>query len=543
MKISSMKKKRPTMNVGLPSEEATIVLYPPLPPAALITLSSSASSSSSSTIPYHRHSKNDPSGRRRSHSEESSTNDESFSTTKQNAVLNTSTDSRYGERMIATRKVSFVDDHIDRNPKAIATESHHTVPLSPPGIEMSGTDIGKESMFITTTTTNTSRPTLFVDATNQKNRNDDDDTCQYSKPLQEEDTNSDDGIHSHNVVTPDVVPPLTGDPDVVISSPAKIDTEANTAIVIPSDSLLVLGATTMIVPTTYAPCCQNAESQAPEEITTSPSRSRHDHNTITGESQMMRGKSLVVGCMAPDVIEECWEEQSVTSNATTTTNDNHTDTFHRMDDHSDTYPIPLSLFETEERYDVVTPKSSNVGVNRFDIDDDDDGTSIFVIKNKDNEYWSCQLCDISNLQGHSVDVHCNGRKHRQALETTLQRHPSTMLSPVKCAIVGRSPRKLLEECLAFQISMDITARSDPRFAYVTYNPLDSDIAASAMSWSCRICRPMIHGLKMKDIEPHCLGKKHTLSYQNMVHRQQLSTVFRFDNELTPISTYQSEYTL
>ena len=271
---------------------------------------------------------------------------------------------------------------------------------------------------------------------------------------------------------------------------------------------------------------------------------QHDSNTVQVEISFpdhptalnLRGKSLLVGCMAPDVIEEeSLDEQSIASNTSTSMNDQ--DSHSLKENRDDTFPTPMSLFDTE-RSNMITPKSSNVGTKRFD--DDDDGTSIFVTKNKDNEYWSCQLCEIINLQGHSVDVHCNGKRHRQALERTIRRHQSSILSPIKCIVVARSPRKVLEECLAFQISIDSTARTDPRFAYITYNPLESDFseeASSSLSWSCRLCTPMIHGLKMKDIEPHCLGKKHTIAFQNAV-RQPPPPVIQFDNELTPISTYK-----
>ena len=217
-----------------------------------------------------------------------------------------------------------------------------------------------------------------------------------------------------------------------------------------------------------------------------------------------------------------------------TTNDDDEDTPVLIQRDSDS----MSLFGTEPPSDMVTPKSSNIGKHRFEHDNDDDGTSVFVTKNTGNDFWTCQLCNIFNLQGHSVEVHCNGKKHRQALERKLRSHPSSSpMTDDDDVVVARSPRKLLEDCLACQMWIDTTAQTDPRFAYLTYHARNSETSL-APSWSCRLCEPMIHGLNMKDLEPHCLGKKHTCAYQQTIARPPLSPVIRFDHhELTPISTY------
>jgi hypothetical protein len=171
--------------------------------------------------------------------------------------------------------------------------------------------------------------------------------------------------------------------------------------------------------------------------------------------------------------------------------------------------IHSSLEIDSVSHSLETPRFSNV-----DRDAMHEPTSFFVTQNNDNIHWSCKLCGIFDLQEHSVKCHCLGRKHRLALEKALR----NSFSPPKPDFVCRSPRKVLEERLSFQMALDDAGRADARFVHIVYN----EASVTKSSWSCQLCN--MHGLQMKDVEPHCLGKKHTTAFQKFASLQECATI-------------------
>jgi hypothetical protein len=262
--------------------------------------------------------------------------------------------------------------------------------------------------------------------------------------------------------------------------------------------------------------------------------------TSVTDDSTMKGQSIFVGCLASDLMEEGnmeegdnlereddqRETEALLSNVEMqlpTVVVEIVDESVDQIDHLAKDPICLSCsVETADHTDVhssieidsvshslETPKFSNV-----DHDATREPMSFFVAQNKDKIHWSCKLCGIFNLQEHSVNCHCSGRKHRLALEKALR----NSFSPPKPDFVSRSPRKVLEERLSFQMALDDAARTDPRFVHIVF----TDTSTTKSSWSCQLCN--MHGLQMKDVEPHCLGKKHTMSFQKFSSLQDCATI-------------------
>lgn len=302
----------------------------------------------------------------------------------------------------------------------------------------------------------------------------------------------------------------------------------------------------------YDTDCVKASDQSNDDVNTEDDASIVTiATTSVADDSMMKGQSIFVGCLASDLLEEENMEEgddvafddvpcaiiekvpalNVETQSSFVDNETVDEIVHHVD-HLVRDPIsPSCSLETADHADIhasieidsvchslETPKCSNV-----DRDAMCEPMSFFVSQNKDKVHWSCKLCGIFNLQEHSVKCHCLGRKHRLALEKAVR----NSCSPPKPDFVSRSPRKILEERLSFQMALDDAARSDPRFVHIVYN----DASTTKSSWSCQLCN--MTGLQMKDVEPHCLGKKHTTNFQKFSSLQCATVPIRKNQSKSP----------
>jgi hypothetical protein len=133
--------------------------------------------------------------------------------------------------------------------------------------------------------------------------------------------------------------------------------------------------------------------------------------------------------------------------------------------------------------------------------------STFVTPNTDNHHWTCRLCAISNLQSHSVQEHCLGKRHATA-HAAMKRNESPRQNE-ETADTHQPAPAMTKEVQEFEKQLTERARTDLRFGFM---------GLSNNAWSCSLCQ--VHGLKMKDVEPHCLGKRHTTALRSREPHQQ-----------------------
>lgn len=126
--------------------------------------------------------------------------------------------------------------------------------------------------------------------------------------------------------------------------------------------------------------------------------------------------------------------------------------------------------------------------------------SASLTRNKDSIHWSCSLCGISDLQAHSVKSHCLGKKHNANFDQTLQ----LLQLPPAPEKESLSASTSLEQALAFDNTLEEAARTDESYTFI-------NLADENISWSCSMCK--IQGLHMKDVVPHCMGKRHKASFR------------------------------
>lgn len=143
-------------------------------------------------------------------------------------------------------------------------------------------------------------------------------------------------------------------------------------------------------------------------------------------------------------------------------------------------------------------------VNNISTKADHFERSAFATRNDDNEYWSCNLCGIYTLQAHSVKSHCLGKKHMKAFEIAHQ--PQIRLSPKQST---PSTEMKLKVKFAFDKSIQEAACVDKRFTFVS-------LVEAGSAWYCTLCK--IKTLQVKDVKPHCLGKRHLTAYLAQVER-------------------------
>jgi hypothetical protein len=124
-----------------------------------------------------------------------------------------------------------------------------------------------------------------------------------------------------------------------------------------------------------------------------------------------------------------------------------------------------------------------------------------VTRNEESECWSCSLCGIYNLQAHSVKNHCLGKKHKAAFDKTRQQ---PQLPSSSKGELGLLKNQLLEVMVEHDKTIQEAARTDERYAFL-------NMVEENGSWSCSLCN--VHELKVKDTDPHCIGKRHTAAFR------------------------------
>jgi len=120
-----------------------------------------------------------------------------------------------------------------------------------------------------------------------------------------------------------------------------------------------------------------------------------------------------------------------------------------------------------------------------------------LTRNKHNQLWTCNLCDIQKLKTQDVKSHCLGKRHKAAVAQQQKQANEAAKTPVK------EPEKNLDqERMDFHRNVvEETAKTDPRYAL---------LELQNGAWSCTLCGT--ENLQMNDVHPHCRGKKHTASH-------------------------------
>jgi hypothetical protein len=156
-----------------------------------------------------------------------------------------------------------------------------------------------------------------------------------------------------------------------------------------------------------------------------------------------------------------------------------------------------------KREDTMLPKRTNScskSVRSAVLGDEGEGLRFSsVTQNKSNDKWSCSLCGIYDLQNLSVKSHIVGKRHTAAFERVTKKIFEESRSPIL--------RKRRNDKQKFCRKIQDMALLDAKFTTIQFNDADQG------SFVCTLCK--IETLQIKDVEPHCLGKKHASAYATM----------------------------
>jgi hypothetical protein len=121
-----------------------------------------------------------------------------------------------------------------------------------------------------------------------------------------------------------------------------------------------------------------------------------------------------------------------------------------------------------------------------------------ISKNKNDEFWTCNICHIYRLQGRNVESHRLGKKHQAAEADKLKETKNELNGAAKEST--KVPNPMQEKLDFHQNTVLERAKTDERFA---------SLELTNGSWSCVVCG--LHNMQRGDLEPHCCGKKHTVA--------------------------------